>query len=109
MIGLHIKELREQQGYSLSKLAEKAGISKSYLSYIERDMQKNPSLQVLSKIARPLGVTVEQLLQESIQKEIKLDNEWKLLVQKAIHAGMKKEDFLEYYEFIQFKNRHKKR
>lgn len=109
MIGFYIKELREQKGYSLSKLAELAGISKSYLSYIERDMQKNPSLQVLSKIARPLGVTVEQLLQMSIQKEIKLDNDWQVLVQKAIHAGMKKEDFLEYCEFIQFKNRYKKK
>ncbi|GIN89518.1 transcriptional regulator [Siminovitchia terrae] len=109
MIGLYIKELREKRGFSLSKLALKAGISKSYLSYIERDMQKNPSLQVLSKIARPLGVSVEQLLQESTQREIKLDREWQLLVQKAIHAGMRKEDFLEYYEFIRFKNRHKKR
>ncbi|RST73735.1 helix-turn-helix domain-containing protein [Siminovitchia acidinfaciens] len=109
MIGLHIKELREQKGYSLSKLADKAGISKSYLSYIERDMQRNPSLQVLSKIAHPLGVTVEQLLQESVQKEFKLDKEWQMLVQKAIQAGMRKEDFLEYYQFIQFKNRNKKR
>ncbi|GIN19903.1 MAG TPA: helix-turn-helix domain-containing protein [Bacillus bacterium] len=109
MIGFHIKELREQRGFSLSKLAEKAGISKSYLSYIERDMQKNPSLQILSKIARPLGISVDQLVQDSIQKEIKLDQEWQLLILKAIQAGMKKEDFLEYYEYIQFKNRQKKR
>ncbi|MDQ0858415.1 transcriptional regulator with XRE-family HTH domain [Bacillus sp. V2I10] len=42
MIGERIKYLRQQKGYSLAELA---GVFKSYLSYIERDIQKNPSMQ----------------------------------------------------------------
>ncbi|MGX2961370.1 helix-turn-helix domain-containing protein [Peribacillus sp. JNUCC 23] len=43
--------IRKQRGLTLSELAEKAFISKLYLSNIERSLNKNPSIQVLEKIA----------------------------------------------------------
>ena len=98
MIGLQIKELRTQKGYSLSQLAQKAGVSKSYLSYIERDMQKNPSLHFLSKVAGTLDVPVDQFL----TGETELDKDWNTLVRRAIQEGMSKEDFLQYCEYIKF-------
>ena len=51
MIGERIKNLREQKGYSITQLAELANISKSYLSQIERNVQKNPSIDFLMKLA----------------------------------------------------------
>lgn len=42
MIGERIKRLRLQKGISLTELAEKAGVAKSYISSIERNLQKNP-------------------------------------------------------------------
>ena len=44
MIGERIKQLRLEKGYSITELAEVSGVSKSYLSYIERNLQTNPSL-----------------------------------------------------------------
>ena len=48
---------------SLSELAERAGIAKSYLSSIERNIQSNPSIQFLEKISSVLDIPVNSLLQ----------------------------------------------
>lgn len=58
MIGQRIKNFRLQKQLSLSELAEKAGVAKSYLSSIERNIQSNPSVQFLEKIAAVLGISV---------------------------------------------------
>ncbi|NIK76111.1 XRE family transcriptional regulator of biofilm formation [Paenibacillus castaneae] len=97
MIGERIKSLREKKGYSITKLADLAGVSKSYLSYIERNMQNNPSLQVMAKIAAPLDSNIEYLLgDESLPKLHEndlLDDEWRSIIQNAVEEGMSKGDF----------------
>ncbi|WP_096156676.1 helix-turn-helix domain-containing protein [Bacillus sp. FJAT-45066] len=108
MIGKRIRKLRKSRGYSLSELAEKAGVSKSYLSYLERDLQTNPSLQFLQKISLTLGADIEYLLNganafSSINSNnTELDEEWKQLLRKAIHEGMTKEDFIRFRDYLQF-------
>jgi XRE family transcriptional regulator, master regulator for biofilm formation len=102
MIGERIKKLREKKGYSITELAEYANVSKSYLSYIERNLQNNPSLQFLSKIATPLGTTIEYLLGDD-KLDKRLDEEWKALIQNGIDEGMSKEDFRNFREFVRFK------
>jgi XRE family transcriptional regulator, master regulator for biofilm formation len=107
MVGVRIKKLREQKGYSITELAELAGVSKSYLSYIERNLQNNPSLQFLSKIAVPLDTTITFLLciddKESHPfMDLLLDEEWRALIQKAINDGMSKDDFKNYLDYIRF-------
>lgn len=59
--GTKIRELREGIGYSLVKLANKAGISISFLSEVERNTKK-PSLKTVEKIANTLGVSVTMLI-----------------------------------------------
>lgn len=107
MIGSRIKELRKQKRLTITELAKRAGVSKSYLSYIERDVQKNPSLQFLTKISKPLDTSIEYLLGEektdTITNEI-LDKEWTKLLMKAIDDGLNKEDFREIQNFIKFRN-----
>ncbi|MGM0880097.1 MAG: helix-turn-helix domain-containing protein [Bacillota bacterium] len=97
MIGDRIKSLRKKKGYSITKLAGLAGVSKSYLSYIERNMQNNPSLQVMAKIAAPLDSNIEYLLGEEtlpkIHKDEILDEEWLLIIKNAVDEGMSKRDF----------------
>lgn len=109
MVGKRIKRLRLEKGYSINELSEKAGVSKSYLSYIERGIQQNPSLQVLSKLAETLNTNVEDLLEQKrmiqgFDKRI-IDNEWIQLVNEAIDQGFTKEDFSYYLDFVKFKNR----
>jgi transcriptional regulator with XRE-family HTH domain len=62
MNGNKIKVMRIEKGISLNKLSELTGISKSYLSLIERNIQKNPSIDILSKLAKALEMEVEDLV-----------------------------------------------
>ena len=107
MIGERIKQLRLEKGYSITELAEVSGVSKSYLSYIERNLQTNPSLQFLTKLLAPLDTTIENLINNNPIKdhskiEGHLDEEWKVILQKAISEGMNKEDFKNIRDFIEF-------
>ncbi|WP_209122892.1 helix-turn-helix domain-containing protein [Alkalihalobacillus sp. BA299] len=103
MIGETVKKLRLEKGLSLSELAESAGVAKSYLSSIERNIQSNPSIQFLEKISSVLGVSVETLLNENKDRkaatEYDLDSAWVELVKEAMESGVSKEQFREYLEF----------
>lgn len=113
MVQNRIKQLRLLKGYSINALSEKTGVSKSYLSYIERGIQKNPSLQILSKLANSLGTTVEDLLEEdhyNNEKEKRnIDEDWIQLFTEATKHGVTKEDFSLYLDFIKFQKINKKK
>jgi XRE family transcriptional regulator of biofilm formation len=53
---------RQRANMSLARLAEETGMSKTYLLRLERDDAANPSLDVLTRIAEALDVTVADLL-----------------------------------------------
>lgn len=60
--GVRIRELRKAKGYTLDKLAELSGSSKSYIWELENKNPPRPSAEKISKIAEVLGVTVEYVL-----------------------------------------------
>ena len=65
-VGRRIAALRragEADELSLSALALKADLAKSYLARIERGEIENPGLGTLASIAKALGVTVADLLE----------------------------------------------
>ncbi|WP_246942985.1 helix-turn-helix domain-containing protein [Bacillus pinisoli] len=62
MDGKVIKEWRLKRGMSLTELSNRSGVSKSYLSFIERGKQNNPSIEVIDKLATALKVEVHSLL-----------------------------------------------
>ncbi|WP_100010397.1 helix-turn-helix domain-containing protein [Lentibacillus sediminis] len=105
MIGEKIKELRQDKKMSLSELAEKANVAKSYLSSIERNLQTNPSIQFIEKISNVLGVSVNELIQEENSVPIEsLDDEWMTIVKEAMNSGVSKDQFREYLEFYKWRN-----
>ena len=57
--GLNVARIRDERGFSQDKLAEKADLDRTYLSGIERGV-RNPGIKVVIRIARALGVTVDQ-------------------------------------------------
>ncbi|WP_010496290.1 XRE family transcriptional regulator [Paenibacillus elgii] len=92
MIGARIQSLRHQKRMSLTELAARAGVAKSYLSSIERDLQSNPSIQFLRKLAPVLGVNVQTLiLNDQGDKPETLDQEWVQLIQELNELGLNKE------------------
>jgi XRE family transcriptional regulator of biofilm formation len=58
-----LKRIREARGMTQDALARKAKISKPYISQIENGIRKSPSLPVLRRLAKALGVPVTELLQ----------------------------------------------
>ena len=62
-----IRQLREEKELSLNKLAEIAGISKAYLSQLENNVSKQPSAEILFKIATALGTTIADLLEKPVR------------------------------------------
>lgn len=98
VIGERVKKLRQEKKMSLSVLAEQAGVAKSYLSSLERNLQTNPSIQFLEKIAAVLNIPVDQLIHEQPDKE-NMDSDWVNLVKEAMDSGISKEQFREFLEF----------
>ncbi|MFY4776291.1 helix-turn-helix domain-containing protein [Metabacillus sp. RGM 3146] len=102
MIGQRIRKYRKEKNLSLSELADRAGVAKSYLSSIERNLQSNPSVQFLDKISSVLGVSVNTLLNEEDDDSTyssQLDSEWATLVREAMQSGVTKDQFKEFLEF----------
>ncbi|NGM85599.1 helix-turn-helix domain-containing protein [Paenibacillus sp. 7124] len=101
MIGKRIQQLRKKKNYSLTELSERAGVAKSYLSSIERGIQKNPSIQFLEKVGSVLGITVEEFLHSDPKKEDieQTDLEWNDLIKEAMHSGISKREFRDFLEY----------
>ncbi|MGE7905337.1 helix-turn-helix domain-containing protein [Peribacillus sp. NPDC094092] len=96
MIGYRVKSLREERKMSISELSTKSGVAKSYISSLERNLQTNPTILVLEKIARILCIKVDALLYDQVD----MDDEWMDILQDLMRAGISKE---EIREFIQVK------
>jgi XRE family transcriptional regulator, master regulator for biofilm formation len=106
LIGDKIKQIRKDKKMSLSELAEKAGVAKSYLSSIERNIQTNPSIQFIEKVSVVLDVSVNELIREKQSADIEeLDDEWLEIVQEAMDSGVTKEQFKEYLEFNKWRSK----
>lgn len=107
MIGKRVQQLRLERGISLSELAESAGVAKSYLSMIERDIRTNPSIHFLEKIAKVLRVSVEFLLfpegghppARVPEDKEPLPPEWIQLIRYAMRLGVSTSLFKEFIEF----------
>lgn len=63
VVGENIRRIRRQRRFSQRKLAAYAGVSPSYIAYIEKGA-RSPSLTTLNRIARCLGVAPEVFFQE---------------------------------------------
>ena len=66
-IGQYLRTLREKRketdsAYSLRKVAKKVGVEPSYLSKIERGIEKSPSEQLIIKLAKILDEDQDMLL-----------------------------------------------
>ncbi len=57
----NVRKLRAKKRLSQKTLADKVGISVSYVSMLERG-QRSPPLETIEKVAKALGVTPASLL-----------------------------------------------
>jgi transcriptional regulator with XRE-family HTH domain len=54
--------MREARGMNQAELAKRARLSQGYVSKLEAGAQRNPSIAVLKRLAKALGVPVGKLL-----------------------------------------------
>jgi transcriptional regulator with XRE-family HTH domain len=60
--GVVLKDLRERRGLSQQTLADRVGVSDAYIAMLETGTRRNPSLTLLQRLAKALGVPVTALL-----------------------------------------------
>lgn len=80
-IGSRIRNARKKAGLTQAQLSEQAFISESYMALIELN-KRNPSTDVVVKIAEILGVSADHLLFGDVPKnELTLYTEWQKLME----------------------------
>jgi XRE family transcriptional regulator of biofilm formation len=67
-LATNLKTLRISKNLSQMELAEMTGLDRSYISKIERNVVKNVSLEVLTRISAKLGCTITELLGNAGEK-----------------------------------------
>jgi transcriptional regulator with XRE-family HTH domain len=58
-----LKRLRERRGLTQVQLAKRAKVAQGYVAMLESGERKSPSLPVLRRLAKALGVPVTELLE----------------------------------------------
>jgi transcriptional regulator with XRE-family HTH domain len=61
-ISENLKKLREKKGYSLERVARLADLSLNTIVKVENGVNKNPTIETLTKIAKALEVGVDDLI-----------------------------------------------
>jgi len=64
-VGRRIKEARQEKGLTQEQLAERAGVSPTYISVIERGL-KSPQLDTFVPVCNALGVSADTLLTDVV-------------------------------------------
>lgn len=103
MIGNNINFLRKKKGITLTDLAVKANIAKSNLSNIERNINDNPSIKVLIKIANVLDVELNTILGIKLEScKYEESDDLTCFVERLKKQGVTKIQILEYQKVIEF-------
>jgi transcriptional regulator with XRE-family HTH domain len=62
-LGMKLSKMRKERGLTQEQLGSKVGVSYAYISMLESGSKKNPSLDLLKRLAKALKVTVGELLE----------------------------------------------
>lgn len=57
----NMNKFRKEKGMTLTELSYKTGISIGYLSHLENGTRKNPSIEIMDKLARALERSIQEL------------------------------------------------
>ncbi|MCF6337007.1 MAG: helix-turn-helix domain-containing protein [Gammaproteobacteria bacterium] len=94
-LGARLKELRLNKGVSLQAVADAVEASKPHIWELERGTTKNPSLELISKLASYFGVTVDYLAGTGAKEE---DAEYLAFAREAEEKGFSVNDLQKMLE-----------
>lgn len=78
-LGENIRNIRKNKGYSIMKIRELTGLSKSTVSDLEND-KSSPTSETLQKIASALEVPVSSFFDKEPIEEIKIERDYSLSI-----------------------------
>jgi len=58
----NLKKLRAKKGYSLEKVARLADLSLNTVVKIENGINKNPTIETITKLAKALDIAIDDLI-----------------------------------------------
>lgn len=110
-LGLTLKNARKNISLTLRQVEDFTGISNAYLSQLENDKIKNPSVNILSKLSSLYKVSLKTLLsdgnfidkKEVKEEEINMDFAQKIAFRAENLTEDERKDILRYLEFIKSK------
>ena len=59
---MRLRALRKRKGMTQAQVAKKTRVTPFYISHLETGLRKNPSLPVLRRLAKALGVKPGRLM-----------------------------------------------
>ena len=69
-VGARIEELRRRKGQSLQQVADAVGVSKAHIWELEKGRSSNPSFELVRRLAKHFGVSVEVLAGDAVENEL---------------------------------------
>ena len=97
MIGDNIRRIRKEKGYSINKLSKETGISLGYLSDLENNKAKNPSMDKLKTIAKFLETTLNDIIGSSStisDNNVNQENQNKINIKNSISNKILPDNFI---------------
>lgn len=91
-ISRRLKNVRKAKGISVYKLSQLSGVSETHIRDLERG-DRNPSIDTLSKLAVPLGLSLPELLNDTDSVSY-INEKEKTLVEYFRHLSDDKADIL---------------
>ncbi len=96
-VGELIKKVRKEKGMTQKQLAAKAEISFSMISKLESGERKNPTNDILTKIADALGVSKAELVDDKEKMLAEWDEKYN---STKLMANVRTLELLEKYELL---------
>ena len=89
-LGVRVKDLRTERGFTLDALAGRSGVSRAMISKLERG-EKNPTLVIAARLAEGLGVSLSRLAGVEERREVVLVPKERRMVLKDPETGFERQ------------------
>ncbi|BCB28207.1 MAG: helix-turn-helix transcriptional regulator [Sulfurimicrobium sp.] len=97
-LGVRLRRLREAKKLTLQQVADAAGCTKAYIWELEMKDGQRPSAERVQALAKVLGVTMEDIMGEPIQKVPEASLEDVAFFRE--YAGMTEEEKRHYQDVL---------
>ena len=89
-LGVRVKDLRRERGFTLEELAGRAGVSRAMISKLERG-EKNPTLVIAARLAEGLGVSLSRLAGVEERREVVVTPRERCMVLRDPETGFERQ------------------